>query len=249
MDSRYRIDKTFISCTTPNEAKSNIEQWVKDGIKGYVCIANVRSVSFSNKHEDYRNVMNGSLMTTPDGMPLVWMARLWGLKNVQRTVGPDLFVKMLSDNASGIKHFLLGDTNETLNSIREKYPNALIVGSFSPPFCEVDEFDYENIASKVNKCGADVIWISLRSPKQDYFAKRLVPFLEKGVCVSVGAAFRFAVGGIKHPSKIVQNLGLTGIFWRKMNLSKIWWYIEKFSLLLWWGMGIICCRIKRRISK
>lgn len=64
------------------------------------------------------------------------------------SVGPDLFTAMLNDKESGIKHFLLGDTEETLALMKEKYADngANIVGSYSPPFCELDEFDYPSIA-------------------------------------------------------------------------------------------------------
>ncbi|MBR3855883.1 MAG: WecB/TagA/CpsF family glycosyltransferase [Bacteroidaceae bacterium] len=67
--------------------------------------------------------MHNALMCLPDGMPLVWMARLWGLKDVGRSAGPDLFTTMLQDEKSHIKHFLLGDTDETPKAISEKYKN------------------------------------------------------------------------------------------------------------------------------
>lgn len=185
-------------------------------------------------------------MTTPDGMPLVWMARLWGLKDVQRTVGPDLFVNMISDKESGLKHFLLGDTEETLDKLKLRFPDSHIVDTYSPPFCAVDEFDYPAIAARVNASKADVIWVSLRSPKQDYFAARLLPYLDKGVCVNVGAAFRFAVGRIKHPPKAIKKLGLTGIFWRKMNPKLLWWYIVHFIIMIGWCVDILFSRMLKR---
>lgn len=241
-EKRYRIGKTMITCTSPCNAKRSIEIWAKSGVNGYVCIANVRSTSFSNKHEDYRQIMNNSLMTTPDGMPLVWMARLWGLKNVERTIGPELFVSMLEDTTSGLRHFLLGDTNETLSAIKGAFPNANIVGVLSPPFCEVDEFDYGSIATIVNESGADVVWVSLRSPKQDYFSSRLLPFLKKGICVNVGAAFRYSIGQVKDPPTLFKKLGLTGFFWRKIDAAKIWWYMCKFATLIIWGADILYSR-------
>lgn len=245
-ESRYRVGKTFISRTTPKDAKQKIVDWARKGSKGCVCIANVRSVTYSNQHEDYREVLNSSLMTTPDGMPLVWMARLWGMKDVQRTIGPDLFVQLLKDKESGLTHFLLGDTEETLDAIKKKYSDSSIVGTYSPPFCEVDEFDYPTIAKTVNDCCPDVIWVALRSPKQDYFAAKLLPYLEKGICVNVGAAFRFSIGGIKHPPTTLKKLGLTGFFWRKIDAKLLIWYIKSMLIICYWSIDIVLSRIFKK---
>ena len=119
MTDKYRIGKVFISRTTPDDALSRIRQAAAEGRNDYICISNVRTVAYANKkgNEAYRDLMNNAFMCTPDGMPLVWMARLWGLKDVQRTVGPDLFVKMIEDDANGCMHFLLGDTDETLSAM------------------------------------------------------------------------------------------------------------------------------------
>ena len=119
---RYRIGKIYISRTTPEKTIATITAAVKEGRSEYICVSNVRTVAYANKkkNKEYLELMNNAFMCTPDGMPLVWMARLWGLKDVQRTVGPDLFTTMLSDKESGIKHFLLGDTEETLAQMKEK---------------------------------------------------------------------------------------------------------------------------------
>lgn len=245
--NKYRIGKVYISRTTPEKTITAITQSVKEGRNEYICVSNVRTVAYANKkaNKDYRDLMNNAFMCTPDGMPLVWMARLWGLKDVQRTVGPDLFTAMLNDKESGIKHFLLGDTEETLAQMKEKYADngANIVGSYSPPFCELDEFDYPSIAKQINESGADIVWLSLRAPKQDFFAVRLLPYLDKKVCIGVGAAFRFSLGQIKHPPKIIKKLGLTGFFWRKVSFKMIGLMIVYTFMLCRWGFGILCSRL------
>ncbi len=247
---RYRIGNIYISRTTPAKTIESIKSAIKEKQNHYICVSNVRTVAYANKrcNEDYRHIMNNALLCTPDGMPLVWMARLWGLKDVQRTVGPDIFTTLLNDKESSIKHFLLGDTEETLTEMKKKYANnnTQIVGAYPPPFCELHEYDYCNIAKKINESGANIVWLSLRAPKQDYFAVQLLPYLDKKICIGVGAAFRFSLGQIKHPPKIFKKLGLTGIFWRKMNLSKIGWYFHHFALLCKWGTNILYSRILGR---
>ena len=165
--------------------------------------------------------------------------------DVQRTVGPDLFVKMIEDDASGCRHFLLGDTEETLSAMEQKYSGTAknIVGKFSPPFCDLEDYDYKSIASMINSSGANVVWISMRAPKQDFFAVRLLPYLDKKLCIGVGAAFRFSLGTIKHPPKIFKKLGLTGLFWRKNKVRLLKWYVKHSCNIFVWSVNIISARL------
>ena len=136
--NQFRIGKVFITITTPSDSQKRIEKIVKDGVKGYICVSNPRTVVCATWNKDYREVMANSLMNIPDAEPILWAARLWGLKDVQRTMGPLLFRDMVSRPENGIRHFLLGDTDETLKKVTQKFTEeakANIVGSYSPPFC------------------------------------------------------------------------------------------------------------------
>lgn len=212
---KYRIGGTFISITNPKDAQERIKASALDGGGTYVCVSDPRTVILATKDEEYRKVMEGSLMNTPDGQPTLWAASLWGLKNVERTMGPMLFQNMLTNPQSGLKHFLLGDTEETLQGICKKAAesNALIVGTYSPPFCKLEEYDYRSIAERINESGADIVWIAMRAPKQDFFAVNILPFLDKKVCVGVGAAFRFFLGEYKLAPLWIRKLGLMGLYW------------------------------------
>lgn len=80
----------------------------------------------------------------------------------------DLFRNMLNDKKSGLKHFLLGDTEETLGKIKctlDADNNTSVVGMVSPPFCKVDEYDYEGYVKQIRESVADVVWTSLGAPK------------------------------------------------------------------------------------
>lgn len=213
--NKYRIGKTFISITNPIDAQERIKASVEAGGGTYVCVSDPRTVDLAAKDPKYREVMANSLMNTPDGQPTLWAARLWGLKNVERTMGPILFQDMITNPSSGLKHYLLGDTEETLQKIVEKASasNALIVGHYSPPFCKLEEYDYAEIAKMINESGADLVWIAMRAPKQDYFAVNILPYLDRKVCIGVGAAFRFYLGEYKMAPPLIRKLGLMGIYW------------------------------------
>lgn len=175
--NRFRLGKVFIEITNPEDTVEKIHAAVKNKQSGYICVSNVRTSRFANLDDEYLSVMTDSMMNIPDGMPLIWLAKAWGIKNAQRSNGPTLFRNMLNDKKSGLKHFLLGDTEETLGKIKcalDADNNTSVVGLVSPPFCKVDEYDYEGYVKQIRESGADVVWTSLGAPKQDIFSRNLL---------------------------------------------------------------------------
>lgn len=240
---RYRIGKVFGTITHPEDAANRVKEAVAKGCNDYICVASIRTIFTGNAQEEYAEVLNNAMMVMPDGMPLTWVARAWGLKQVQRSSGPELFIRLLTDPNNGIKHFLLGDTDETLMAIKEKYSNSLIVGSYSPPFCNVEEFDYAGIAKRIKESGANIVWVALQAPKQDFFSTLILPYLEHTLCIGVGAAFRFSLGEYSMPPMIFQKLGLTGFFWRKLDKKVVNDYLHAIPCVI----SIIFTALFRRL--
>ena len=241
----FRIGRVRISVTTEEHAINSIKEAIHNRQKGYVCVSTLRTVPIANRDDSYQEVMEHSLMNTPDGTPLVWCAHWWGLKQVQRACGPHIFPRMLKDKDPMLKHFFLGDTDNTLKKLTQKATEefgADIVGSYSPPFAPLDEYDYRGIAKMINDSGATIVWTALRAPKQDFLNARLVPYLNDGiVCLGVGAAFRSVVGGIKAPEGFLQKIGLAGFVFKRENetiWSNIVWYTKHSRFLLWYYVKI-----------
>lgn len=235
----FRIGRVRISITTENKAIQSIKSAISTQIKGYVCISTLRTVVVANKDDKYQKVMENSIMNTPDGTPLVWCGHWWGLKEVERACGPHIFPKMLKDKDSSLKHFFLGDTDETLEKLtqkaREEY-GTNVVGRYSPPFKPLEEYDIEGIAKMINDSGATILWTSLRAPKQDFLNAMLLPYLNDGiVMVGVGAAFRSVIGDLRQPDGFLQKIGLAGLLFKRPNTTwfqEFKWYIKHSYYLL-----------------
>lgn len=232
---RFKVDKVYITATTPEYAKRLIVDAVCNGRNEYICVSNVRTVEYASTHPDYAELMNNAYMCLPDGAPLTWLSKLHGRRDVKRTNGPDLFMSMLSKPEMGIKHFLLGDTDETLIKIKDLYPNSNIVGSYSPPFTPLEEYNLQTMADMINQSDAHIVWISLHAPKQDFLAQKLQPLLDKKICIGVGAAFRFATGVYKQPNNILQKMGLSGLFFRKIDWNLLKLYVNHLLSVTYWG--------------
>lgn len=246
----YRIGKIYISATNPEDAKTRITKAALEGHGGYVCVSNLRMIRYAGEHPDYADLMGGSLMNFPDGKPLMWCARLWGIKKVETTNGPAFFKEMLSNGSKSLKHYLLGDTQDVLNMILEKNNSeyhANIVGAEALPFAAVDEFDYKGISERIKESGANVVWTAMRAPKQDQFDQRLFSLLPNVVSLGVGRAFRLLIGEVKDAPGWAHKAGIAGIFTRKASLWKaVRWYIGSFFYLFGYCIQILWFKIVGR---
>lgn len=250
---QYSVGKAHICITNLEDCVKRIKKSILSNEKGYVCVSNMRTVVIANTTPDYLDVMNNSLFNVPDGTPLMWCGRLWGLKDVERTCGPHIFDALLEDKDPALKHFFLGDTDETLlnltNQVRQE-AGANVCGCYSPPFVPLDEYDFEGIAKLINDSGANLVWTSLRAPKQDYLNARLLPYLNDGiVMVGVGAAFRYRIGELSDPEGALQKIGLGGLKFKRKGST--WWTQLKWYFKHGYYLGMFFIQIchKRLIGR
>lgn len=183
--------------------------------KGYICVNCVHTLIEGTRDKTVFDAIENSLLSIPDGMPLVWFGKLSGSRRVERIPGPEL-MKRFFDEESGYKHYLLGDTEETITRLIEKArrrnPQIEIVGH-SPPFRrQFSEEENKIIVVKINHEDPDIIWVSFGFGKQDKWMSQNISGLKRGVMIGVGAAFRCYLGDIKVPPKIFQKLGLHWFF-------------------------------------
>src|SRR5580698_5565729 len=126
-----------VSNVTMSKAVSKIAEWIESGTRHQIVTANLDFARNARKSEFLHRVICGCSMVLPDGAPLLWASRLLGRPLKERVTGVDLVVELakLSDE-QGYGIFLLGsDEKNVLEAVRvmkDKYPNARFVGSYSP---------------------------------------------------------------------------------------------------------------------
>lgn len=159
------------------------------------------------KDPDFRDTLDSFHWNLPDGMPGVWVGRLKGASAMTRCCGPDFF-KLVFEQSSKtpIRHFLCGGKEGVADELRAavagKFGNPNVVGTYCPPFREMSDEEFQDLADTINRSQADVVWVGLSTPKQERFARRLVGAgLKVHFIVTVGAAFDF------HTDRITQAPG------------------------------------------
>jgi N-acetylglucosaminyldiphosphoundecaprenol N-acetyl-beta-D-mannosaminyltransferase len=152
-------------------------------------------------------------MNLPDGLPGVWVGKhLKGAARMERIRGPDFFRELMSASAgTAVTHFLCGGKDgvaETLRTAcRERFANASVVGTYCPPFRQLTDADWSELATRISASKPDIVWIGLSTPKQEMFACELAKWTDVHYIVTVGAAFDFHIGAVREAPVWVQRSG------------------------------------------
>lgn len=209
---RFSIGKFKVSKTNLESAKNYLAKCVEMGIAGYVCVSNSRVAYQSNHDPDYCAIQNNSLLTVPDGKPLVWMAHNMGYKTVGQVAGNEIFHALLQESAAkGYTHYFYGSTPSTIEKMKARvageYPEAKIVAAVSPPFQPIEAYDIDALAEEINRLEPTFFWVGLGAPKQERLMALLQPKLRKTICLGVGLVFEYYAGTVKRAPSWARKLG------------------------------------------
>jgi N-acetylglucosaminyldiphosphoundecaprenol N-acetyl-beta-D-mannosaminyltransferase len=226
-----------VSVTTLEQASARIHRWAADDQGRFVCIRDVHGIMQAYDNPELAELHKDAAMVTPDGMPLVWLGKRAGLP-VERTCGPDLIDKVLADSASSrLRHYFYGGKPGVASQLKAvfqvRYPGLQVVGAATPPFRELTDEELRALADEIRARDANVVWIGLSTPKQEFLMRRLVP-LTSATLIGVGAAFDFHTGAVKRAPHWMQRSGLEFLF-RLMREPKRLWrrYLVMAPRFLW----------------
>jgi N-acetylglucosaminyldiphosphoundecaprenol N-acetyl-beta-D-mannosaminyltransferase len=216
-----------ISAIDPDDALGEVTRWIDNGIQHYVCVTGVHGVMESQGDAELLRIHNESGLTTPDGMPMVWAARLAGAKNTQRVYGPDLMLAVCERAAQrGWGCFLYGATDEVLDQLRsnlsDRYPGLKIVGTHSPPFRPLTPEEDAAVIREINDSGAQIVWVGLSTPKQERWMASHVRRVNAPALFGVGAAFDIHAGNLKQAPRWMQRSGLEWLFRLASEPRRLW---------------------------
>jgi len=209
----------------------------------------------ASRHKGYRALSHGPGITFPDGAPVAWVLRATHKgHHVERVRGPSFFEAVLAAGlGKDIRHYLVGGSERTLelmmSRLRRDFPDIKVAGAFSPPFGELTPSAVDNIVRHVERVDADIFWIGMGTPKQDYVADALANRL-KTTAIGVGAAFDFYAGTLSSAPAWMQDNGLEWLYRLGTEPKRLWRrYLfgnSHFSFLagLHFGTGLM-----RRVSR
>jgi len=227
LSSRHSLGAVDIVATSPGDAASALCAFAIRGTPMHVHLVNAYTIALASESDDYRECLQEPAVNLPDGKPLAWASKLFGQNPVARQVrGPQLFLDTFDvGQSAGVKHFLLGSTQDVLLKLQQnllkRFPDAQIAGMESPPFRSLTPEEYAAQDARIVNSGAQIVWVGLGTPKQDFEARRLVDATGL-LAVAVGAAFDFAAGTTREAPSWVQRVGFEWMFRLLSEPRRLW---------------------------
>lgn len=174
----------------------------------------------------------------PDGMPLVWCMNFKGAGLSDRTYGPYTAEKVLAGLARKTRVALIGGFPDLHRKLIEqsntRFPMADYVLMYDAPMTPIDDAYIRTCIEKIEKSGAELVFVCLGVPRQYLWVARAKPLLGSRVCFSVGGAFDLVVGNVPYAPAWMQKAGLTWLFRLCQEPGRMWKRYVKFNSLFLW---------------
>lgn len=227
--SRRRVDVlgVGVNAIDMEDAVNALERWIDRREPTYVCITPVAGVMACQRDAGLQRIFNASGMTTPDGMPIVWLLRFLGHRNVGRVYGPDLLrAACRRSETAGWRHFFYGGqpgvATRLAARLGQSYPGLIVAGVGTPPVnWQAQEEDHVGVAA-INAARPDVVWLGMSTPKQERWMAAHRPQLQASVLVGVGAAFDFLSGAKPQAPGWMRSSGLEWLFRLASEPRRLW---------------------------
>lgn len=236
---RVNVLGVGISAINLETATSTLAACLEAGKRGYVCVTGVHGVIESQYDPELRKIHNRSLLTTPDGMPMVWMGKLAGQGTMDRVYGPDLMECIMAWSAkSGATHFFYGGNTGVADLLKERleqrFPGLRVAGTYTPPFGPLPEKEESELRARLEVLQPDFFWVGLSTPKQERFMAAYIGRLPVKIMLGVGAAFDFHAGRVKQAPRWIQRSGFEWLYRLVQEPRRLWKrYFRNNPLFAW----------------
>ena len=202
-----------INSVTVDQAIEAMDRLIQSGGMHQVCPVNVDVWLNSLADQHLHRIMAGCTLVLPDGMPLVWAAKLLGSPLAERVTGVDLVPRLAALSArKGYRIFLLGAragvADRASELLKSKFPGVNIVGTYSPAEANLIRMDHAEILERVHAARPDILLVAFGNPKQEKWIWMHRKRLGVPLAMGVGGSFDILVGDTRRAPRWIQQCGL-----------------------------------------
>ena len=212
--ARINILTFPVSSITYDEWLTRIGAWVRGDRARHVCTINPEMIMIARRDPIFAAVLRRADLTVPDGVGLLWAARVQGRPLPARVTGSD-GVPIIAARAAreGWRLFLLGAApgvaDKATDALRARFPGVQIVGVYGGSPAPEEE---DAIVERINAAGADILFVAYGAPEQDKWIARNLPRLGVKMAMGVGGSLDFLAGVLPRAPLAWQRAGLEWLY-------------------------------------
>lgn len=225
----HKTDILGVQITT--SSKSEIIEYItksltKSNNKFYVVTPNPEIVMFAQSHPRFEAILNNAVVSLPDGIGVVWGAKLLKKGVESRVTGVDVMQELCKEAVrNGLELGFLGGqagvAEKTAECLTKKYP-GLKVGFVGEEWLDNNRFKNNDLRFKNKKIinhksylmnqHIDILFVAYGFPKQEEWIAENLPHIPVTCAMGVGGAFDIISGRVPRAPKLVRSLGLEWLF-------------------------------------
>jgi len=214
---------------TEEEVVGRVLDELAAGRGGWIWTPNIDIARAARREPALHRLISGASLAVPDGMPLLWAARLRGTPLAERVTGASLIFSLseAAARAGWSVYFLGGEAGvpeQAGGELCARYPGLKVVGADAPPMgFDATEEGIDAVRRKITAAGPDIVYVGLGFPKQERMIACLAPSLPTAWFVACGAAIPFAAGVLPRAPVWMQKAGLEWVFRLAREPKRLWW--------------------------
>jgi N-acetylglucosaminyldiphosphoundecaprenol N-acetyl-beta-D-mannosaminyltransferase len=210
---------TPVDDVTLDESIDAIAGMVADGRRTgrvhQIATVNVDFVVNAAADDELRRILRATDLSIPDGMGIVWGARVLGTPIRERSAGADLVPALAARAArEGWRICLFGGSSgvavRAADVLRERAPGVDIVVVDAPQVGRDGAMDAA-VVDALRDARADVVGVALGNPKQEHWIARHGTSIGAPVFIGIGGTLDFLTGATRRAPTWMQRAGLEWI--------------------------------------
>ncbi|HXI01775.1 MAG TPA: WecB/TagA/CpsF family glycosyltransferase [Candidatus Saccharimonadales bacterium] len=192
-----------------------------------IAVTGMHGVTEALGAPDVREALRSADLVVADGMPLVWLGRIYGHRMKRHVYGPELMWRFCRATMSrGYRHFLYGGAPGVAEGLakrmEERFPGIIVAGTHAPPFRPLRGAERVEVVRMLRAARPDIIWVGLSTPRQELWMNEIRTELDSGVLVGVGAALDLNSGRTAQAPAWMRESGLDWFFRLTHEPRRLW---------------------------
>ena len=191
---------------------------LSQGRGGWIATPNIDICQAAQRDLGLARLLRTASLVVPDGMPLLWAARLRGEQLPERVTGSSLIFTLSAAAArAGRSVYLLGGPpgvpERAADRLRQRYPDLIVAGCYAPPWgFERSGEGVQAVRRRLVAARPDIVFVGLGCPKQERLIAAVGPHLPTAWYLGCGAAIPLAAGTVRRAPRWMQQAGLEWLF-------------------------------------
>ncbi len=183
---------------------------------------------FENNKLYHKEILSKNNINFPDGRMIGRNLR------IEQVRGPAFMRKFLERKRNNEeKHFFIGKAEiaEIVDKTSLKWNQIKI---YNPPYVKGSAFgnmEIKKIADKLERFGANFIWVGVGSPKQEILSNQLYSKYQADY-FNVGAAFDFLIGSKKESPLLIRRIGLEWLYQLVIHPTRAWNKVKRHLIAM-----------------